>query len=168
MSIPGTKPKPTKLKLLEGNPGKRPLNMNEPKPAPIAPKCPDWLLDDAKEEWKEMSPVLERLGILTLVDKAAFAGYCQAYAKWKMAEEFIKKFGFTYKIPKKDKEGNVVSIFIAAFPEVAIARSSLEHVRQFCAEFGLTPSSRGRISLPSGNKDVDPMEKVWNKYKKRV
>jgi len=169
MTIPGTKPKPVKLKLLEGNPGRRKLNMDEPKPAPIAPECPDWLLDDAKEEWKEMSATLERLGILTSIDKAAFAGYCQSYAKWKKAEEFIKKFGFTYKIPKKDKEGNVVSIFIAAFPEVSIARSSLEHVRQFCAEFGLTPSSRGRMSLPSSNGDIDdPMAALWKKYKKRI
>ncbi|MHB8276491.1 MAG: phage terminase small subunit P27 family [Candidatus Humimicrobiaceae bacterium] len=168
MTIPGTKPKPVALKLLEGNPGRRKLNINEPKPAPIAPECPDWLLDDAKEEWKAMSATLERLGILTSIDKAAFAGYCQSYAKWKKAEEFIKKFGFTYKIPKKDKDGDVVSIFIAAFPEVSIARSSLEHVRQFCAEFGLTPSARGRMSLPSGKEDDDPMQKVWNKYKKRV
>ena len=159
MSIPGTKPKPVKLKLLEGNPGKRKLNMDEPKPAPIAPKCPGWLLDDAKEEWKQMSSALEKLGMLTFIDKAAFAGYCQAYAKWKKAEEFIKKFGFTYKIPKKDKDGNVVSIFIAAFPEVAIARSSLEQVRQFCSEFGLTPSSRGRISLP-GESLEDEFERL--------
>jgi len=159
MSIPGTKPKPIKLKLLEGNPGKRKLNKNEPNPEPTAPVCPDWLLDDAKEEWREMSAVLERLGILTSIDKAAFAGYCQSYAKWKRAEEFIKKFGFTYKIPKKDKEGNIVSIYIAAFPEVSIARSSLEHVRQFCAEFGLTPSSRGRISLPNESLD-DEFERL--------
>jgi len=154
---PGTKPKPVRLKILEGNPGRRKLNMDEPKPAPIAPECPDWLLDDAKEEWKTMSIMLEKLGMLTFIDKAAFAGYCQAYAKWKKAEEFIKKFGFTYKIPKKDKEGNVVSIFIAAFPEVSIARASLEQVRQFCSEFGLTPSSRGRMSLPDDSEE-DPLE----------
>lgn len=160
MTIPGTKPKPITLKLLEGNPGKRKLNMNEPKPVPIAPECPDWLLDDAKEEWKTMSVILEQLGLLTIVDKAAFAGYCQNYAKWKKAEEFIKKHGFTYKYPKKDKDGNVVSIYIAPFPEVAIARASLEQVRQFCVEFGLTPSSRGRISITSTENIDDEFEKL--------
>ena len=159
MTIPGTKPKPVKLKLLEGNPGKRKLNMDEPKPSPAAVKCPEWLLDDAKKEWKRIAPELDMLGLLTVVDMAALAGYCQAYAKWKKAEEFIKKFGFTYKIPKKDKDGKVVSIFIAAFPEVAIARSALEQVRQFCAEFGLTPSSRGRISLP-GESLEDEFERL--------
>ncbi len=74
---PGTKPKPTALKLLEGNPGKRPLPMNEPKPAPTAPKCPSWLHKDAKKEWKRISTELERLGLLTQVDMAALAGYCE-------------------------------------------------------------------------------------------
>ena len=154
---PGTKPKPVKLKLLEGVVNKKRINFNEPKPNPIAPECPEWLLDDAKEEWQRMAVTLEKLGMLTFIDKAAFAGYCQAYAKWKKAEEFIKKFGFTYKIPKKDKEGNVTSIFIAAFPEVAIARASLEQVRQFCSEFGLTPSSRGRMTTPKKDEE-DPLE----------
>lgn len=158
--IPGTKPKPTKLKEFEGNPGKRPLNKNEPSPPKLAPDCPDWLLDDAKEEWKTTSVILEQLGLLTIVDKAAFAGYCQNYAKWKKAEEFIKKHGFTYKYPKKDKDGNVVSIYIAPFPEVAIARASLEQIRQFCVEFGLTPSSRGRMSMPSNENIDDEFEKL--------
>ncbi len=29
---------------------------------------------------------LEAMGLLTRVDMAAFAGYCQAYARWKEAE----------------------------------------------------------------------------------
>jgi len=164
----GRKPKPTKLKLIEGNPGKRPLNLNEPKPNPNIPECPDWLLDDAKEEWKRMSVTLQKLGMLTFIDKAAFMGYCQAYAKWKKAEEFIKQHGFTYKFPKKDKEGNVISIYIAPFPEVGIARAALEQVRQFCSEFGLTPSSRTRLSMKPDSEDEEPMAKVWNKYKKRA
>jgi len=83
MTIPGRKPKPTKLKIIEGNPGKRPLNENEPIPQSIAPECPDWLSDDAKKEWKRLAPELERLGLLTVLDMAAFAGYCQSYAKLK-------------------------------------------------------------------------------------
>ena len=147
MSIVGRKPKPTNLKIIEGNPGKRPLNLNEPKPISIASECPDWLLADAKKEWKRLAPELERLGLLTILDMAAFAGYCQSYAKFKAAEQFIKKHGTTYKIPKKNKEGEVISVYIAQFPEVAIANQCLKHIRAFAAEFGLTPSSRGRIYL---------------------
>ena len=49
------KPKPTKLKILEGNPGRRPLNESEPLPQSIAPECPDWLLDEAKKEWNRLA-----------------------------------------------------------------------------------------------------------------
>lgn len=79
----GRKPKPTAVKQLEGNPGKRQLNANEPKPAARAPSCPKWLEDDAKKEWRRLAKQMEQLGILTEVDMAAFAGYCQAYARWK-------------------------------------------------------------------------------------
>ena len=89
----GRKPKPTAVKQLEGNPGKRQLNANEPKPAARAPSCPKWLEDDAKKEWRRLAKQMEQLGILTEVDMAAFAGYCQAYARWKEAEEFISRHG---------------------------------------------------------------------------
>ena len=35
---------------------------------------------------------------------------------------------------------------------MAIARDALNQVRQFCSEFGLTPSSRARMQVP-GQKD---------------
>lgn len=89
MAQRGRKPKPTAVKVLEGNPGKRSLNTGEPKPEKKAPRCPAWLEDEAKKEWKRMAKQLEHLGILTEIDMAAFAGYCQAYARWKEAEEFI-------------------------------------------------------------------------------
>ena len=44
----GRKPKPTAVKKLEGNPGKRKLNSKEPVPAKGIPACPDWLMPEAK------------------------------------------------------------------------------------------------------------------------
>ena len=99
MAQRGRKPKPTAVKVLEGNPGKRSLNTKEPKPEKKAPRCPSWLEDEAKKEWKRMAKQLEHLGILTEVDMAAFAGYCQAYARWKEAEEFITQHGTIVKTP---------------------------------------------------------------------
>ena len=107
MAQRGRKPKPTAVKVLEGNPGKRSLNTAEPKPEKKAPRCPSWLEDEAKKEWKRMSKQLEQLGILTEIDMAAFAGYCQAYARWKEAQvsiaqtylkimnKFCEQFGLT-------------------------------------------------------------------------
>lgn len=93
------------IKLLQGNPGKRPLNKNEPKPQPIAPKPPSWLPREAKREWKRLAPELEKLGLLTIVDGTAFANYCLAYARLREAEETIKREGMVittekgYKMP---------------------------------------------------------------------
>ena len=122
----GRKPKPTAVKQLEGNPGKRQLNANEPKPAARAPSCPKWLEDDAKKEWRRLAKQMEQLGILTEVDMAAFAGYCQAYARWKEAEEFI-----------------------------SIAQQYMKQMSKFCEQFGLTPASRSRIVTDRGNDSSD-------------
>jgi P27 family predicted phage terminase small subunit len=128
----GRPPKPTALKVLEGNPGKRPLNQNEPKPEKKAPNCPSWLLPDAKKEWRRLSKELEAMGLLTRIDMAAFAGYCQAYARWKEAEEFISKHGSILK---------TASGYIQQIPQVSIAQQNLKQMRNFCSELGLTPSA---------------------------
>ncbi|MBA7586330.1 hypothetical protein ES708_28327 [subsurface metagenome] len=157
------KSKPTALKVLEGNPGRRPLNKNEPKPPLIAPECPEELSDKAKEEWARTAPILERLGLLTELDMATLAGYCENYARWLEAVKFLKKNGTTYQyIKKRDKKGKPKDIYIAPFPQVAIARQCMEQITKLCAEFGMTPSSRCRMLLPSENPD-DPFEKLLSK-----
>ena len=89
MAVRGRKPKPTALKKLEGNPSKRPLNHKEPTPKKGLPICPNWLESEAKTEWKRMCGILGPMGLLTEMDMTAFAGYCQAYARWKAAEEYF-------------------------------------------------------------------------------
>src|SRR5262245_15675518 len=52
----GQAPMPTRLKILRGNPGRRPLNDAEPKPEAGIPKCPSWLSRKEKAEWKDITP----------------------------------------------------------------------------------------------------------------
>lgn len=152
MATRGRKPKPTALKVLEGNPGKRPLNKKEPQPENKAPRCPSWLEPEAKNEWRRMAKTLEAMGVLTEVDKAAFAGYCQAYARWKEAEEFLSKHGTIFKTP---------SGYIQQVPQVSIAQTYLKVMKDFCSEFGLTPAARTRIQVDTETKSSgDPMEKL--------
>lgn len=150
MAQRGRKPKPTSLKVLEGNPGKRPLNPFEPKPNKKAPRCPTWLEDDAKKEWKRMSKVLESMGLLTDMDMTAFAGYCQAYARWKEAEEFLTKHGSIIKTPNG---------YLQQVPQVSIAQTNLKIMLKFSEQFGLTPSARSRIQAGTGEvSEQDEME----------
>lgn len=151
MATRGRKPKPTNLKVLEGNPGKRPLNMFEPHPEKIMPECPDWLEEEAKNEWNRLAEPLFRLGLLTELDMAAFASYCQAYARWREAEEFISQHGSIV----KTKTG-----YWQQVPQVSIARANQAMMIKAAAEFGLTPSARSRIIAGNANQDsaVDEME----------
>lgn len=97
MAKRGRKPKPTALKKLEGNPGKRPLNELEPLPQVTMLRCPNWLEPEARKEWRRLAPVLIGAGILTGADAVPFAGYCQAYARWKEAEQEVTKLGMVYR-----------------------------------------------------------------------
>ena len=102
-----------------------------------------------------MSRQLEDLGILTEIDMAAFAGYCQAYARWKEAEAFITQHGSIFQTP---------SGYVQQVPQVSIAQQNLKIMQSFCSEFGLTPATRARIIAAGGGSDdtfsEDPMEKL--------
>jgi phage terminase small subunit len=78
----GRKPVPTKLKLLRGNPGKRAVNRREPAPkaAIEVPTPPDFLNERAAQEWLYIARELVVLGLLTSIDHAGLAAYCDLYA----------------------------------------------------------------------------------------
>ncbi len=135
----GRKPKPTTIRLLEGNPGKRPINEREPSPPEGLPECPAFLDDDARAEWDRTSKVLSEMGLLSVADRSALAAYCTAYSRWLKAEEQVKKFGTIVKSPDKG--------FPMKSPYLTIADQALETMRKFMVEFGLTPSSRSRIRV---------------------
>ena len=148
----GRKPKPTNIKILEGNPGKRPLNEYEPKPLKKAPPCPKWLELEAKKEWRRLAKTLEAMGVLTDADMAAFAGYCQAYARWKEAEERITDRGLVIRTP---------SGYPQQVPYISIAQQYLKLMQQFAEQFGLTPAARSRIIAGSGEgKAVDDLDEL--------
>lgn len=155
MATRGRKPKPTALKLLEGNPGKRPLNEHEPIPPKGKVRCPSWLEEEAKKEWRRLAPSLEAMGVLTTADLTAFAGYCQAYARWKEAEEFISQHGSIFQTP---------SGYVQQVPQISIAQQNLKIMQSFCSEFGLTPATRSRIIADGGKAGSadDPMEALLN------
>lgn len=145
----GAKPKPTNLKILQGNPGKRPLNMREPKPRLSMPDIPEHISAIARDEWLRVSRELFSIGLLTNIDMSALAGYCQAYSRWVEAEEGIKKTGLVV----KTKDGNIIQS-----PLVGIANKALALMHRFLVEFGMTPSSRSRISAQT-SKEENPFDK---------
>ena len=157
----GRKPKPTALKLLEGNPGRRNLS----KPAPVfdsdKPSPPPFLNNDALQEWHRLIDILFETGVMTETDRAAFAAYCQSYGRWVQAERQIAKLqeknelnGFLI----KTKEGNIIQQ-----PLVGIANKAKADMVRFAAEFGMTPSSRARIEITGTTKKENPFARNGNR-----
>lgn len=135
----GRKPTPTVLKLREGNPGKRPLNDQEPQAPAEVPSCPEFLNDVAQEEWRRISIILDEMGLLSAADRAALAAYCTVYSRWVAAEKQVAKYGTIVKSPDKG--------FPMKSPYLTVADQAMESMRKFLVEFGLTPSSRSRIRV---------------------
>ncbi len=148
----GQPPKPTRLKVLNGNPGKGRPNENEPKPPVGEPICPDWLGEEAKEKWAEVAPALARLGVLTVIDGDVLATYCQSWCEYRQATKRLAK------------EGRVVvaqSGYQMPHPMVAQQREARNAIRQFSALLGLDPSSRVRLKADAPEPE-DPLEKMLN------
>jgi phage terminase small subunit len=77
----GRKPKPTRLKLIEGVSSKSRLNQAEPKPSGVASR-PRWLCKDAEKIWDDHAPELARLGLLTSIDGVMFGAWAELAAEF--------------------------------------------------------------------------------------
>lgn len=113
-------------------------------------KCPTWLDDEAKQEWKRIVKLLEKEDRdFTEKDVKALEGYCSCYSTWKEMEQILMKYGRTFITPKGYEQQK---------PEVSIANKAQEAMRSWMRELGITPAARVRMLKSSnGNKEVyDP------------
>lgn len=156
----GQPPKPTKLRRLQGNPGKRPLPENEPTPEPLAatPRPPNKIAPPARRIWRVLAPELTRLGLLTALDLNTFAGYCALVARWLEAEKEIRKLGLVVKSPSGYPIQN---------PYLSIANRALKQSNEIGAHLGLSPAARSRIDLEKLD-DEDELEAFLRKTRKKT
>jgi P27 family predicted phage terminase small subunit len=120
------------------------LNKYEPQFDPALLPPPPHLTEAAIAEWNRVAPQLYAVRVLTAADLASLAAYCQAYADWIHARTELDKHGFTITTEK----GNLIQS-----PWVGIANKAMNNFVRYAAEFGMTPSSRSRVSAPSGQKN---------------
>ena len=138
----GRKPRPTVLKLIEGNPGKRALNDREPMPCVEIPECPEYLDTTARAEWDRTSQVLAEWASSRWPTGRRWPPTASSTAAGCMPKSRCPKFGTIVKSPEKG--------FPMKSPYLTVADQALEAMRKFMVEFGLTPSSRSRIRVPDG------------------
>jgi len=147
----GPKPTPTALKLVTGNPGKRPpLVPNEASVPASRPSPPEDLPDDAKVEWGRVIERLYECGLMTDIDRAALAAYCNAYATWLSAVRTLRDMA------QRDPQGRGLMIRttngnVIQNPLVGTIRCAQADVVRYAAEFGMTPSARSRIDVGIGS-----------------
>lgn len=137
----GRRPKPTKLKLLTGNPGKRELNADEPQFTPADDlEAPKWMKGPALEEWNRIVTELSKLGMLSVINTGALTGLCVLFGN----------------AIRASRTGNASE-----------ARNSWDGYRKYCNDFGLTPASAGRVKAGT-NPDDEAAKDPLTKYTKRT
>jgi len=125
------------------------------------PDCPEWLTEPAKLEWQRVLPELAKAGRLAKLDRAALAAYCQCYAHWQAAEQFLAEHGSV--VVLRNDKGEVKGAVPA--PQHTIACKMLDKIRAFSIELGLTPASRKRLgkqATKSGTVDANSSNPLTN------
>lgn len=155
--MPGPPPKPTALKVVSGNAGKRKLNTKEPKPKAARPRCPAHLSPKAKTAFKNLCQLLEDMGVLTIADGMALELLCDAYSEWRDLDTLIKQEGHTYKTI-----GTSGDQVIKGHPAVAMRADAWKRIKSMLAEFGLTAASRTKVQAEKPEEE-DPLDKFMKR-----
>ena len=137
MARSGPKPQPTALKIIRGNPGKRPLPTNEAQPELGVPEPPGDLSEQARQYWATYAEPLADMRVLTVADQAALALLCEATATFWESMAQVRKTGLIIKMGDKG--------YAQRNPFLTEANSAQKQVLALLTEFGLTPSSRTRV-----------------------
>lgn len=134
MARTGRPPVPTRLKIARGNPGQRPLPENEPEPEVVASvPMPSGMPAGARAEWKRITAELAALKLLATADQAVIASYCLAVDRlYKSARQLQRTADYIG--PRGQSTW------------VKIQREAIADIRALCAEFGLSPAARVRVS----------------------
>lgn len=141
MSV-GRPPKPTQIKKLQGTDQPCRTLKNEMQPEAISlPECPAWLNDYAQDEWYIVTGELEALKMLSAMDIAMLASYCQQIAIIRIANEQLKSedYALVVDTPNGALQPN---------PLLGIINKATDVALKIAGQFGFTPAARTRIRVP--------------------
>ncbi|ECF2367701.1 phage terminase small subunit P27 family [Salmonella enterica subsp. enterica serovar Mountpleasant] len=152
----GRRPKPTRLKVVAGNPGKREINENEPLPAREIPPVPEHLTDWGKVAWGKLTELLDDMEVITIADGLALERLCDVYADILQLRNTIAVEGRTYTV---QTDGGFL---IKANPAVAMLADADRRFKSYLVEFGLTPAARSKVNVRGGKeKEEDPLSQFF-------
>lgn len=137
--------KPTMLKLVTGNPGRRPVNSREPKPQGNLVDGPDWLTDTQRQSWNyaiQCAPY----GLLKRLDRSVLVTWVVAEDLHRQAVEKLNKGALLIKTP------NGMPI---QSPYLSIINKQALLMLRAASEMGFTPASRSKVEQDGGTDEPD-------------
>lgn len=139
--------KPTGLKLVEGNRGKRAINKQEPDPEYLNDlTAPSFLSAGAADVWNEIAQNLRNARLLTKLDVPMLAMGCEALARYrKLTAESNTK---SQDIRSEESEESEKDAWMLT----TIQSMSFKQAMTVLQQFGMSPAARTKIAIqPQGD-----------------
>jgi P27 family predicted phage terminase small subunit len=151
------------------------------------PGCPKHLLPEARKEWRRIGPELQKLGLITKIDRTALALYCQEYAWWVWHDQLLQRdvSNATEARAKHDAAEEEKRLAAEARGELYLPapwmkgdgfqvptpngsftynphwvgrNKAAQALDKYLASFGLSPSSRGRVTPSSRQQSLPGLD----------
>lgn len=174
----GPMAKPAALHLLHGNPGKKPLSalLDETLRVPVEiPELPTFLryggsgpelAMEARAEWERITPHLQRLGLISQIDRAMIAEYCFWWALGTIAKKRLIELGDDGLIDETPSKYKQIGVWMQ------IANRAKANIESCAVHFGMSAASRSRVSPSDPQLPLQGMEKPeeggWGSFPKQA
>jgi P27 family predicted phage terminase small subunit len=145
-----TNPLPDNVRKLPGNPGKR-KPPNRPKPVRAAPTPPPWLRGEALAEWKRITPELDRMGLISKLDRGMLTVYCSSWATFVSVAKALEPQETVPDPTHPDRPAGG----LRKDPRWQIYREAGALVRTLGRELGLSPNARGTMRVTNAENGYD-------------
>ena len=140
------RPVPTALKIVRGT--DQPCRVNPDEPVIASDKIirPPHVKGAAKKFWEQFVPTMQAAGIISNADVPGIEALCRKYAEWNQYQKAAERDGLIIMKVNGD---------LVASPYISLAQKSFDSFRLMLTEFGMTPSSRTKVSTikPKETKD---------------
>lgn len=151
MGLRGPAGKPLELKVLEGNRGHRPLNLDATfRPEVGMPPIPKGLPPDARKVWKRLGAELLRYNLMSVVYSDAFGDLCDTIATVNLLKRSIRARQALLvargEDPSEAFEIRTPNGMPVQHPVYQTLKSERNHMLALLAKFGADPSSQARVT----------------------
>jgi phage terminase small subunit len=162
----GRPPKPTAIKELHGNPGRRPLNDKEPKMEPGEPERPRFLRNKGARRWfRQYAERLVNARVVTKNDSASLGLLAHFLGWYEEAAEDLNVRGPVLTGTRTLQDGSTVDYEYPS-PYWKLLMDSANMIDKFGSKLGYSPIDRQHLKIEAGEPPVDAMQMLVDGAKK--